>query len=63
MAANWSGLVFEDGADNIGKSFFVTFVVDLVEESIDLVEIGLFLLAEFVDPFFVNNTKGVVSGL
>ena len=62
MAANWSGLVFEDGADNIGKSFFVTFVVDLVEEGIDLVEIGLFLLAKLMNPFFVNDIKGVIGG-
>ena len=63
MAANWSGLVFEDGADNIGKNFSVTFVVDLVEEGINLVEICHFLLAKLMNPFFVNDIKGVVGGL
>ncbi len=46
----------------MGESFFVALIVDLVKNCIDFVEIGFFLLTEFVNPFFVDDVKRVVGG-
>lgn len=61
VAADWAGVVFEDGSGDVGKLALVDLVVELIELGVDLVEVDLVLLAKLMGPFLVDNVPGIVS--